>query len=74
MAFRCADCNRFVSTEIEVVDVEVGDFYSNTVDLTLTVAKNCADCGSQVAEASIETSIELPDLDELLKVAEWENV
>lgn len=74
MGNRCPDCNKFVSTEIEVESTEAGDldFEEGIVTLTITLNKNCADCGTNLATATVETEVDI-DTEALAKTADWED-
>ena len=76
MANRCSDCNKFVSTDIEVSDTEVdADIVQETglVTITLSLSKNCAECGTEIATATIDLEAEVKDFDfdKLCKDAGW---
>ena len=68
-ANRCPDCNKFVSTEIEIENAEAEADNEGGITLTLSLNKNCADCGALLKTATIETEIN----QELLREAEWED-
>lgn len=56
---RCTDCNRYVTFDSDVepeVDVEItyGDDGNVYVQGNVRIANNCADCGSEMTEASFD--------------------
>jgi len=56
---RCPDCNKFVSLDSETepeVDLEVSD--DGTVTGTAMIVNNCGDCGTEMAAAELEVSID----------------
>jgi hypothetical protein len=74
---RCTECNRFVSTEIEITDVcyNESELLENTfsLQLTLSLSKICSECGAELAykDIDISTKVEIDPAD--LK-GDWETV
>lgn len=59
---RCANCNKWVSLETddpEEQSVEVNDY--GTVEVEVSISRNCADCGQQMKEATITGEADLDD-------------
>ncbi len=70
---RCPDCNKFVSYDtetepevenvsIDIPEVEKGEGANATVSAEVRIVNNCADCGSEMAEAmfELEGDVEIP--------------
>lgn len=62
MAYRCPDCAKFVSVELQVevdnCELEADDSGSHTVRAQTRLVLTCADCGNEVAEANAEAEEE----------------
>ena len=57
---RCGDCGKFVGLENE--DPEIDTSISGTsIEGTVTINLNCAECGTQLLTAECEVSIDLED-------------
>jgi hypothetical protein len=80
--FRCSSCNKFVATEVEIESAEASDvdIEGGIINLSISLNKNCSDCGETVATATIEFEVTISEADakklepdELGKDAEWES-
>lgn len=59
---RCPDCNKFVSLELgeePEAELEVSD---GVVTGTVQIVRNCADCGTELKEATFDVEVTLPTL------------
>ncbi len=57
---RCPDCNKFVSLECgdePEAELEVSD---GVVTGTVRLVRNCAECGTELKEASFDVEVEIP--------------
>lgn len=68
---RCPDCNKFVGLEmqdpeLEDIQVETSDPGFATVTMTVRIVRACAECGTELKEATLEIE-ETVDLQEALK-------
>ncbi len=62
---RCPDCSKFVSYDAEVepeIDVSVAD--DGTITGTCRIVNNCAECGTELKEASFDISESVDGHDE----------
>jgi hypothetical protein len=51
---RCPDCNKFVSYDDGDVDVQSEDVESDEVRVEVRIVKTCAECGTELKEATLE--------------------
>ena len=51
---RCPDCNKFVSYDDGDVDVQSEDVESGEVRVEVRIVKTCAECGTELKEATLE--------------------
>lgn len=58
---RCGDCNKFVSFEEQDPEVEDVEYDSGEIRVTARIVNACADCGSELREASLDMSAEAPE-------------
>jgi hypothetical protein len=59
---RCPDCNKFVSLELAdepEAELEVSE---GVVSGTVRLVRQCADCGTELKEASFDVEVSLPTL------------
>jgi hypothetical protein len=59
---RCPNCNKFVSLDTETepeVELEA-DETTGEVTGTVRIVNNCADCGTEMTEASFDVDVEFP--------------
>lgn len=64
---RCPDCNKFVGLEMqdpEDVDLDVsstldGETLNLSITMTARIVRNCAECGTEMKEASLEANEEV---------------
>lgn len=80
---RCPECNRFVSFETRVDDVELeipcnperdADGLSVTIDGSARLLRECAECGTELSEANLQIAMEIeltvePEPEEELRVS-----
>lgn len=55
---RCPDCNKFVSFDEPAVEMEDPEISSGSVTASARVALNCAECGTELAEATFDLETE----------------
>lgn len=76
---RCPDCNKFVGLELQdpedvlldVSDSLDGETLNLSVTMTARIVRNCAECGQEMKEASLEATEEVEvDADSLKKCVE----
>lgn len=53
---RCPDCNKFVSYDDGDVDVQSEDVESGEVRVEVRIVKTCAECGTELREATLDLS------------------
>lgn len=55
---RCPDCNKFVGLELQDPEINEEDFDETTGDITAEyrIVRVCADCGTELKEATIQFS------------------
>lgn len=58
---RCGDCNKFVSLEEQDPEVESVDYDGGEVRATVRIVNECAECGTELRESTLEMSTEAPD-------------
>jgi|WetSurMetagenome_2_1015567.scaffolds.fasta_scaffold377733_2 hypothetical protein len=59
---RCPDCCRFVSLDTQDPEVESLEADGDRIIATVRITRVCADCGTELKEATIELEHALPDL------------
>lgn len=67
---RCPDCNKFVSYDEPEVEATVDDVVSTvdgevTVSVSVDIALNCAECGTELKRASLSGDCEVKFPDDL---------
>jgi hypothetical protein len=63
---RCPDCSKFVSMETEVEEPTV-DLNGTSVSCEVHIARNCADCGTELKSADLSLECDLLEVCEDLK-------
>ncbi len=54
---RCPDCNKFVSMEVSDPEVDTLEVDTDgTVNITVRIVRTCAECGTELKEATLEFS------------------
>jgi hypothetical protein len=80
---RCPDCSKFVGLELqdpEDVSLDVsstldGETLHLSVSMTARVVRNCAECGQEMKEASLEATEEVEvDADSMIKCIEKKTI
>jgi hypothetical protein len=61
MGNRCTDCNKFVSLEDGDVDVSNEDTSDEQVTVEVRIVQTCADCGTDMKEASLTIERDLSE-------------
>ncbi len=69
MANRCNDCNKFVGLETQDPEVDSIEVDGEQVNVTVTITRACAECGTEMKTASLEFSdtFEGPDPEDAVK-------
>lgn len=57
----CPDCNKFVSIEMADPEVSSEEVHDGQVTGSVRLVQTCADCGSELAEANLDFTIDIPD-------------
>lgn len=58
---RCPDCNKFVGLEMgdpEIEEIEIDE--DGRIDATVHIVRQCAECSTDLKEATLEMSGEIP--------------
>lgn len=56
---RCPDCNKFVGIEMAEPELELEVDNDGLVTGTVRMVQTCADCGSELAEASMDVEVQV---------------
>lgn len=56
---RCPDCNKFVSFDEPQVEIQSVDVSDSELTVSARVSLNCADCGTELKEATIDEVVDL---------------
>lgn len=61
MGNRCSDCNKFAGLETQDPEEQDATFDEETgaIEASYRIVRNCADCGTEMKEATIELSDEV---------------
>lgn len=74
---RCPDCNKFVAYDEPEVEIQSADISSNDATVCARVVLKCADCGGELKDAEIESSMSIehdcPKGENEKREFEWED-
>lgn len=71
---RCPDCQKFVGLEFQEPEVQSLEVSDTSVTANIRIVRNCADCGNELKEATLEMEQDLEQeaLDHLATPGEHE--
>lgn len=58
---RCNDCNKFVSLETDEPEEESVEVEGTGIQITMNITRSCAECGTEMKNASVEGTGEIPE-------------